>query len=64
MISRSSPLTNIDKIGLCAADLKMHFHHLVPHIGPEYFNAPRSILYTEKSVIGPVIILNKSKIIR
>ena len=62
---RCSLLTaNIDEIGLCVANLEVHFHHLVPHIGPKHFNVQKSVLYTEKSVVGQVIILNKSEITR
>ena len=60
----SLPTTNIDKIGLYTTNLEMHFYHLVYHIGPEYSNPQRNILYIEKSVIGQVIILTKSEIIQ
>ena len=53
---------NINKISLCMIVLKMHFHYLVYHIGPDYFNVQKSVLYMEKSVFGQVIILNKSSI--
>ena len=64
MMRCSLSTANIDEIGLCAADLEAHFYHLVSHIGPEHFNARRSVLYTEKSVAGQVIILNKSEMTR
>ena len=55
----SLPTANIDEIGLYMADLKVHFYHLVSHIGSKHFNVRRSVLYTEKSVVGQVIILSK-----
>ena len=58
------PTANIDEIGLCAADLEVHLHHLVPHIGLKHFNARRSVLYAKKSVVSQVIILNKSEMTR
>lgn len=54
-------IANIDEIGLCMMGLEIHFHYLIHHIGPEYFNILRSILYIEKSVVGQVIIRSKSK---
>lgn len=57
-------ITNIDKIGLCAAGLKMRLYHLVHYIGPEYVNVQKSVLYVEKSVIGQVISLSKKKMMR
>ena len=64
MMRCSLPTANIDEIGLYAADLEVHFHHLVPHIGLEHFNTRRTVLYAEKSVVGQVIALNKSEVTR
>lgn len=60
----SLPITNIDKIGLCAAGLEVRLYYLVYYIGPEYFNVQKRVLYVEKSVIGQVISLSKKKMIR
>lgn len=54
-------IANINKIGLCMMGLEIHFHYLIYHIGLEYFNISRIILYIEKSVIGQVIICTRAK---
>lgn len=62
MIKYFLPITYINEISLSVAGWKIFFHHLIHHIGPEFFNTQKSVLYMEKSVIGQVIILNKSKV--
>lgn len=61
MMSYSLLITNIDKIGLCAAGLEVRLHYLVHHVDPEPFNIQKSLLNTEKSIVGLVIPLSKSE---
>ena len=53
-------ITNIDKIGLCTADIKMHFYYFIFYMSQKYFNILNCILYIEKLAISQVIIVNKS----
>ena len=62
MIRYSLSTGNIDVIDLCVVNIEMYFHHLVPHIGQEHFNALKSVLCMEKSAVDQVITLSKSVI--
>ena len=70
----SSPIASIDGMDLCEVGIEVHpirseMHptylvhpHLVLHLSQGHFNAPRSVLYVEKSAVGRLIISNKSVI--
>lgn len=62
MMSYSLLNININKIDLCAIQLKIHFYCLIHHINLKYFNIYKNILYIKKSVVGQDIIFNKNKI--
>lgn len=56
---------SVNKMNLCVASIKVHFyHHLVSHIRREHLNAPKSVLYEQKSAVSQLITLNPSVMIR
>ncbi len=57
----SLPTVNINRINLFITVIKMHFHdYLVFYIGQKQFNILKILLFIEKSVVGQLIILNRS----
>lgn len=58
------PVSNINKIGLYMANIKIYLYYLIFYIEQKYFNVPKSARCIKKLVVSQVIILNKNVMIQ
>lgn len=56
-------ISNINKIDLYVAGIKIYFYYFAFHISQKHFNILKSILCIKNLIINQIIIFNKSVII-